>query len=206
MTDAGHDGSIDKLSADQNGIGVGRGNYIYTYTGKHFYIEDPQPEDIDIVDIAHALSMLCRFGGHSREFYCVAQHSVLISQLVSDENALWGLLHDASEAYLCDIPRPFKAYLENYKMLEERIQRAIADKFGLSWPMPEEIHNIDQKIVVNEALLLWKESPFWTTKHESVPHLALALPCWNPAFAKQEFLNQFRICTCAPGSWKPRPV
>ena len=91
---------------------------MVTYTGKEFYPLDPNPADIDIKDIAHALSNCCRFAGHIKSFYSVAQHSVIVSELCEPENALAGLLHDASEAYLSDIARPVKytEQMEGYRL------------------------------------------------------------------------------------------
>ena len=80
------------------------GSWLQTYTGIQFWPLDPRPEEIDIQDIAHALSLLCRFNGHCQRFYSVAEHSVHVSTILAPEFGLWGLLHDAAEAYLSDIP------------------------------------------------------------------------------------------------------
>ena len=77
-----------------------RGDWIQTYLGIQFWPLDPRPEEVMLFDIAHSLSNMCRFTGHCREFYSVAQHSVIVSQNVPREDAAWGLLHDASEAYM----------------------------------------------------------------------------------------------------------
>src|ERR1039457_118422 len=82
--------------------------FIGTFSGLRFWPLDPNPEKILIDDIAHALAHQCRFGGHASRFYSVAEHSVHVSRLCPPEDALWGLLHDASEAYLVDLPRPLK--------------------------------------------------------------------------------------------------
>jgi hypothetical protein len=169
-----------------------RGDYIHTYTGNKFYAMDPKPEDINIRDIAHALSNLCRFGGHSPIFYSVAEHSVLVSEAVPVKDALWGLLHDASEAYLCDIPRPFKQYLTNYKELEERIQRAIGDAFNLPWPIPEPVHFIDRNIVATEANQLWESELEWTKDFEKIN---TPIRMWDPEQAEWEFLETFHRLT-----------
>src|ERR1019366_6268112 len=79
---------------------------IRTYTGILFDFEEPEASPIRIEDIAHALSLLCRFAGHCKEFYSVAEHSVRVSYACPEEHALWGLMHDASEAYCVDVPRP----------------------------------------------------------------------------------------------------
>ena len=167
-----------------------RGAFIHTYSGKKFYALDPKSEDIDLSDIAHALSNLCRFGGHSPVFYSVAEHSVLVSEAVPVKDALWGLLHDASEAYLCDIPRPFKPYLSNYKELEERIQRTIGNAFGLSWPIPESVHFIDRNIVAAEANCLWGYKVDWTKDYIEIPNVNLVLK--TPEEAEWDFLCAFK--------------
>ena len=97
--------------------------YFLTYTGKHVHSLSPHPEEIDIDDVAHSLSQMCRFLGHTDGFYSVGQHSVLVSELVPAQDALWGLLHDASEAYLCDLPAPIKRDPEMgiYRIAEDRL-------------------------------------------------------------------------------------
>ncbi len=110
-----------------------KGDYIATYTGKQFYPLDPRPEDVCLEDIAHSLSNLCRFTGHTDtdRFYSVAQHSVICSTIVAPEAALLALLHDAAEAYLGDISRPLKRDLyvftepiglERIRTVEARLQ------------------------------------------------------------------------------------
>ena len=103
--------------------------WIETFTGKEFYFLDPTPDSIDIRDIAHSLAFTCRYTGHSRRFYSVAEHSVLVSYLAVDPLA--GLLHDASEAYITDIASPIKPHLANYKELEDKIMDKIKNKLNL---------------------------------------------------------------------------
>jgi len=86
-------------------------SYIQTLSGKKFSYQFATADDIDIEDIANALSNICRFAGHLPEFYSVAQHSVLVSQIVPPEFAFEALMHDAAEAYCQDIPAPLKALL-----------------------------------------------------------------------------------------------
>lgn len=107
--------------------------WITTFTGRRIWPLDPHPNDIDIEDIAQALSNLCRFNGHVRIFYSVAEHCVRVSRACAADEAPWGLLHDASEAYLCDVTRPVKQQPEMsaYRIAEGRLQNAIYRHFGL---------------------------------------------------------------------------
>lgn len=112
--------------------------WIETFTGKQFYFLDPKEEDVDITDIAHSLSMQCRYTGHSRNFYSVAEHSVAVADYLNHtyndkKLALAGLLHDASEAYLSDIASPVKQFLTGYSDMEERIQDIIAKKYEVDF-------------------------------------------------------------------------
>lgn len=107
------------------------GDWVLMPSGRPFWPIDPRADEIDIEDIAFSLSHLCRFGGHCKRFYSVAEHSVYVSRLVSPEAALWGLLHDASEAYVGDMPRPLKRMLPEFVMMEGKVQQAVAERFSL---------------------------------------------------------------------------
>lgn len=109
-------------------------NCITTYTGKRFDVMDPDPELIDIRDVAHSLSLQCRGNGHVETFYSVAQHCIYCCREAAARGygrrlALACLLHDASEAYMCDIPRPIKNFIEGYRVREERLLDIIYIKF-----------------------------------------------------------------------------
>ncbi|EHG7613701.1 5'-deoxynucleotidase [Citrobacter sedlakii] len=106
-------------------------SFIQTLSGKQFDYINSTIDDIDVEDIAGALSNICRFAGHLPEFYSVAQHSVLCSQIVSPEFAFEALMHDAAEAYCQDIPAPLKALLPDYRQIEKRTDQLIRLKFGL---------------------------------------------------------------------------
>ena len=113
--------------------------WIQTFTGRQFWPLEPRADEIFIEDIAHHLSNLCRFTGACRSFYSVAQHSVLVSLCAPPgENPLWGLLHDASEAYLIDVARPVKrsAALVGYRVAEARMMEVICECFGLPTTEP----------------------------------------------------------------------
>jgi uncharacterized protein len=117
--------------------------WIQTYTGKHFSIADLSAASVSYEDIEHALAHLCRFNGHTRSFYSVAQHSVLVSDLLeTDEERMWGLVHDMAEAYTGDLARPFKGLPEIgpvWNAMEQKILRVIYEALGLpvEGPSPE---------------------------------------------------------------------
>lgn len=96
--------------------------HILTYTGLHFPLLKPEYFHFNILDIAHALSQLCRFTGHTSSFYSVAQHSVMVASLVPADQALAALMHDAAEAYLGDVSSPLKALLPDYKLIETNVE------------------------------------------------------------------------------------
>lgn len=124
---------------------------IRTYTGKYINIFDIKPDDIDIIDIAWRLSQTCRFGGFTKTFYSVAQHSIWCCEnVLNDKFKLEALLHDASEAYIGDIPSPIKRVIPEIHQIENRIQEIIADKFKLQYPFPKEVHDIDKKALEYE--------------------------------------------------------
>jgi len=124
--------------------------YIITYTGRKFYPLDPRPEDVDITDIAHALSHQCRWSGHTKQFFSVAQHSILVSRLCDKSDALWGLLHDSTEAYLIDVPRPLKLKMPDYRRYEAALMGVICDVFGLDREMPASVKNADDLMLQRE--------------------------------------------------------
>jgi 5'-deoxynucleotidase YfbR-like HD superfamily hydrolase len=119
-------------------------NHIRLYSGKYFNPLEPDPDMIDIEDIAHSLSMQCRFGGHTKVFYSVAEHSMNVCVAAPRKYELAALLHDASEAYLYDIPRPIKVQLTGYKEMEDRLMTVIAQKFGFEYPLAQEIKDLDE--------------------------------------------------------------
>ena len=124
---------------------------ILTRSGNFFWPLEPEPADIRIDDIAHALAAVCRFTGHTTRPYTVAEHSILVgSTLPEGTLRLWGLLHDASEAYLSDVAGPIKKHLANYEEIEDRLMQCIAAKFGLPWPMPCEVKVADKYMLVVE--------------------------------------------------------
>jgi len=165
-----------------------KGDWMQTYTGRKFWPLDPRADEICIEDIAHSLSMQCRYGGHCQRFYSVAEHSVIMARFVSPANALWALLHDASEAYLADVPRPLKRHLAGYKDAEAAVMAAVCDRFGLPNEMPAEVHAADNRILADE--IRQNMSPMeWHGKHDNP--LRMMLRFWPPEKAEAEFLDWF---------------
>lgn len=166
------------------------GDWFQTFTGLQFYPGDPRPEDVRIEDIAHALANVCRFAGHCREFYSVAQHSVLVSQIVPEEHALRGLLHDASEAYIHDITRPMKRLPEMsfYRDLEHRTMAAIHAAFGITGDEPASIKVADNCVLMTERRDLLTVQRDWSWRAEPLLMRIVALP---PHKAEELFLERF---------------
>lgn len=169
------------------------GDWMQTFTGRAVYPLDLRPEDIDIRDIAHALSLQCRYAGHVRQFYSVAEHSVHVARhcrQYSPEAALEGLLHDATEAYLVDVPRPIKPFLKSYKLMESRVAHAIAERFGLdNAGHPSIVHEADNRILHDErAALMSPCEREWSLIGEP---LGMTIECWSPERAEREFLALF---------------
>ncbi len=113
-----------------------RGDWIETYSGVQFYPLDPRPEDVRLADIAHSLAMTCRFNGHAKFHYSVAQHSLFVADLLPEPLRIYGLLHDAHEAYTGDMTRPVKRSLavgayDAYSEMVARCERVVLDAFGL---------------------------------------------------------------------------
>lgn len=165
---------------------------MQTYTGKVIDLAAFSEDDVRLPDISHALAILNRFTGHSRVPYSVAQHSVMVSKIVGPTHALWGLLHDASEAYLGDVATPLKRMLPDYMALEERVQQAIAKKFGLVWPMPQAVKDADVRALLAEKRELLTVDHDWGIDAE--PASGPILPyCWQQA--KQLFEDRYKeIC------------
>lgn len=153
---------------------------IETFTGKFINCGDPHQEDICIEDIAHGLSMECRFGRQLPKFYSVAQHSILTAGLVSKEHKLAALLHDASEAYIGDMASPTKKQLPDYKKMEATLMKAIAKKFGFEYPLHKEIKEADLELLYLEHRCLSRRAT------ETFP-----VPVLDMKEAEQNFLETF---------------
>lgn len=169
------------------------GDWTQTYTGRKFYPQDPRPEDIDIKDIARALSLTNRFGGHTQFAYSVAQHSILVASKASPANALRALMHDATEAYLGDIPRPIKRapQMAGYAEMEAAVERAICARFDLPCPLVnDEIDSLDHRILVDERDFLFCDiAPGWGI--DDLKSLGVEIVPMQPDFVERMFLMLF---------------
>lgn len=183
------------------------GDWMQTYRGRQFWPMDPRAAEVELDDIAHALSMQCRFAGHTTYFYSVAEHCVHLASAVPAEHALWALLHDASEAYLVDVPRPVKPSLTGYLQAEARVMAAVCDRFGLDRAMPAAVRHADVGILTDERIQAMASPPApWITDG---PGLGIRLQFWSPRQAEAEFIKAFQRLSAVRDSlnnwgWAPR--
>jgi hypothetical protein len=169
-----------------------KGDWMQTHSGRAFWPLDPRADEIVIEDIAHGLSMQCRYGGHTLKFYSVAEHCVLMASKAPAGFGLATLMHDATEAYLADVIRPLKRHLDNYKAIEAELERVIAARFGLSFPMPPEVKRLDEAIVADEKAQAMAPAPLpWAQWNNDTKPLGVTLQFWKPKRAEREFLRAF---------------
>lgn len=171
------------------------GDWMQVYSGGQFWPLDPRPEDIHIQDIAHALSMICRYNGHTSRFYSVAEHSVLVGRAAvshtnQDRFGLRGLLHDAAEAYLCDVVRPVKRSIVGYAEAEAALETVIFDRFCVTPSGVELIKSLDSLILYDEAkALMGVHCIAWHERY--APGLGVEIVGMAPADAEAAFLAAF---------------
>lgn len=170
--------------------------WITTYTGRQFFPMAPVAHDIDIDDIAHQLAGMNRWLGATRQPYSIAQHSVHVSELVPPCDALWALLHDASEAYLVDIPTHIKRLpqMDAYRAAEAHLQRLIYHRFGLYGHEPASVKAADGALAVAEAQDLLSHIPgYWpeAIRNRTAPRAPFGIDVWPAVQAEREFLTRF---------------
>ena len=180
--------------------------YIETYTGKKFHILHPQLSEICIEDIAHALALQCRWTGHCKFHYSIAQHSYLASYItasgisqawIHDEQerilALEKLMHDASEAYIADINRPLKHFTKLgsvYLPIEETVQQAICVKFGLPLAQSPDVKVADNLMLYAEKRDIMGDLK-WTHAWGEAEAAEQKITSWSPRQAEERFLARF---------------
>jgi len=168
-----------------------KGDWMQVASGRPFWPFDPRADEVHLDDIAHGLSMLCRFGGHTKRFYSVAEHSVWCSLIVPREHAMQALMHDATEAYCVDIPRPLKRGLSNYAEIEAGIWEAVCERFGLVRDLHESVKVADNAMCLAEARQIMSRPEIgWSATGIAAD---VTVQCWSPDEAKRRFLERFAI-------------
>lgn len=168
---------------------------IATYSGVEFFPLDPRPEDVRLFDIAHALSMKCRYTGHCHQFFSVAQHSVMVSQMLEVMNATVeeqyiGLMHDAQEAYLPDVASPIKGHIPGYREIEKGVEKVIAEVFGFEFPHPKVIKIADAESFKHEYKLIMSPLEWW--KGDGPKYDWGVIEEWDPFMGRERFLQRHR--------------
>ena len=174
------------------------GPYLQTVSGRFVNPFDPDPEQLDPGDIARALANVCRFGGHCRPFYSVAQHSVIVSELVEArggdvEDVFAALMHDASEAYLGDMPHPIKHRSPlgaAFREAEAGLEAVLRERFSIKADVPE-VKRVDRALLATERRVLSGESWDWP-ELEGVEALDVELVAWPPDEAERAFTARFK--------------
>lgn len=186
-------------------------SYIETVSGVKFEFLDPKYEQIKIADIAHALSMQCRFVGHSRRFYSVAEHSWNVARLLDGcplDVQLAGLLHDASEAYITDVASPVKQHMPEYQKLEDTIMKAIASKYEFEYPFHPAIKQCDLMMLSIEAHHLipsrGNDWDMWKERKRPTVLEAYRPVCMSPDHAREVFLDKFGELFSELRIWKKK--
>jgi hypothetical protein len=172
---------------------------MQTVSGKKFYPLNPRVEDVDIYDIAHHLGNLCRYNGATKSFYSVAQHSVLVSTVCDPRDALWGLLHDASEAYMGDMIRPLK-HSPGYKQFrkdEARCMAAVCKAFDLLPDEPSSVHWADAAMLATEKRDMLArpqedmDETAWLHGAPASDALQMKLRGWTPTRSRDSFIGRY---------------
>ena len=179
-----------------------RGNWIQTFNGNSIDFSNLSKDQIDIVDIAHALSHIPRYNGHIREFYSVAQHSVLTYYLVTEmggttEERMQALLHDAPEAYIGDMPSPLKDLMIAYQKMERMVAKVIGEAFDIELEnLSQKVHKADRIALALEAHAFfdkveWIDKPDYNRTIPGVTGNNGELIPAHPSIGKNAFMNEF---------------
>ena len=173
-----------------------KGDWQQVYGMRKFWPLDPRPAEVHHEVVAHALALQCRFGGHVNAFYSVAEHSVRVSLACDPKDALWGLLHDASEAFLCDLVRPVKVQpeYEPYRRHEAAIMKAVCIRYALVFARPESVSRADEVLLATEARDLISPECL-TAWRFTVPPLPERIDPWTWQEAETRFLARFAQLT-----------
>ena len=165
--------------------------YVSTFSGNRFYPLEPRIDCIAIEDIAHGLAYQCRFNGQTREFYSVAQHSLVVSSLAPTELRLAALLHDAAEAYLGDMVKPLKVLLPEFAAIEDQVSAMIAAAFGIDFSDYGPIKRADLIALATEKRDLMPHSTERWAYLDGIGALPGPIVTMSPDQAKRAFLAEF---------------
>jgi hypothetical protein len=155
---------------------------IRTNSGQYVNVFEPNLDTLLIEDIAHALSNQPRFGGHLPKFYSVAQHSLLCYMIAKDEEKYDALMHDASEAYLLDMPKPIKLEMPDYNRIEDNLMNILAKKFNFNYPKSPEVERVDH------YLLEWEWNSIMLENSKDADATFPPIVCLTPEEARKAFL------------------
>ena len=162
---------------------------MQTYTGRKFWPLDPRSEDFDIMDIAHALSLTCRFNGHCLRFYSVAEHSCHVHDAAPERLKTQALLHDAPEAYINDMVSPLKKDMPEFKEVENRIFWQLAWTYNIPSNIDPLVHILDKAVVRDELVNMRNVPAEWNIPQRGI---GAKIKLWSPARAEYEFLKRAR--------------
>jgi 5'-deoxynucleotidase YfbR-like HD superfamily hydrolase len=171
-------------------VNVAVGPTIMLRSGAQFDFLDPWSSEFTIEDIAHGLSLICRYAGQCDRFYSVAEHSLHVSDTVP-RFAYAALMHDAAEAFVGDVTRPLKQLLPAYKKIEHNVESAIFQRFGVPHPLPETVKEADLRVLAAEQEQIM---PYGTNRWaiDGGIHLApIRVESLAPQEAKRLFLERF---------------
>lgn len=165
--------------------------WIQTYSGKPFWPLNPRVEDVDVADIAHALSRVPRYLGHTIWHYSIAEHALLVSQAAPPELKMQALFHDASEAYLPDMPSPIKTFIPGYKEWENTLMTIIAEAIGFEWPESAIVKELDRAILKNEREVVMNESVLpWAVDGTGIANVFVI--GYEAQYAEELFLKEYK--------------
>lgn len=169
--------------------------WIETYQSNQFDYENIEANHIEIEDIAHSLSLNCRFNGHCDRHYSVAEHSIYVSKLVRPEWALAGLLHDATETYMPDVNKPLKLFWGlnfDIKAFEDKIMDHIYNYLGIQHneEIHKEIKTYDLAVLREEGNALFKRRNLWRFP-DNIPHVAIEIETLSGPEAEYRFLERY---------------
>lgn len=171
----------------------GRTGFMYTNSGL-LVTDDEDLTNVRIEDIAHSLSLQCRFGGHCSDFYSIAEHSVFVSHIVPPEDAFEALFHDSGEAYVTDVPTPIKKMCPDFMAIEDKFYAKICRKFSIPTEMSLSVKLADRIALYNEARYLTK-IPLHLLCDNNFEHSSLARPfspkCLSPKEAYKLFMDRY---------------